>query len=328
MGERDMTTRRALLKLMAAGGCAAAIPTRILAQNWPDRPVKLLVPFAAGGNTDGIARLVGQHLAESLGQNFVVENRVGAGGILAASGLARATPDGYTLMMAALPQLAILPALKDTDYDPIADFAPISNIGSNPFCLVANPEFEPKTLQEFVSYVKARPGKLAYASGGTGSLSHLAMVLLCERAGLKMVHVPYKGGAPAVADVIANQVPVYFANLSEAMPHVGHDVRAYAVSGSRRVAKLSDIPTVAECGYAGFKAETWNGLIAPAKTPESVIEIVAQEAQKALKDPVILKRFEAYGLEPIGSSPAEFKATIDLDVAQWRKTIKYADIKL
>jgi tripartite-type tricarboxylate transporter receptor subunit TctC len=322
-----METRRAALKLLAAA-CAAAIPARAFAQKWPDRPVKLLVPFAAGGNTDGIARLIGQHLSESLGQAVVVENRVGAGGIVATSALARATPDGYTLMMAALPQLAILPALKETDYDPIADFAPISNIGSNPFCLIANPQFEPKTLQEFVDYVKARPGKLAYASGGTGSLSHLAMVLLCERAGLNMVHVPYKGGAPAVADVIANQVPVYFANLSEAMPHVGRDVRAFAVSGSRRVRGLRDVPTVAECGYAGFKAETWNGLIAPAKTPQPVIEIVAREAQKALKDPVIVQRFEAYGLEPIGSSPAEFKATIDEDVGQWRKIIKDANIKL
>jgi tripartite-type tricarboxylate transporter receptor subunit TctC len=154
------------------------------------------------------------------------------------------------------------------------------------------------------------------------------MVLLCERAGLNMVHVPYKGGAPAIGDVIANQLPVYFANLSEAMPHVGHDLRAYAVSGSRRAAKLGDVPTVAECGYAGFKAETWNGLIAPAKTPQTVIDLVAREAQKALKDPAILKRFDAYGVEPIGSSPAEFKATVNEDVAQWRKIIKDADIKL
>ena len=321
-----MATRRALLKFLA--GSAAVIPARAFAQKWPDRPVKLLVPFAAGGNTDGIARLIGQRLSESLGQAFVVENRVGAGGIVATTALARATPDGYTLMMAALPQLAILPVLKQTDYDPIADFAPISNIASNPFCLVANPEFEPKTLQQFVDYVKARPGKLAYASGGTGSLSHLAMVLLCERAGLNMVHVPYKGGAPAVADVIANQVPVYFANLSEAMPHVGHSVRAYAVSGSRRVTKIGDVPTVAECGYPGFKAETWNGLIAPAKTPQTVIELVAGEAQKALNDPLILQRFDGYGVEPIGSSATEFKITIDADVAQWRKTIKDAGIKL
>ncbi len=321
-----MATRRALLKLMAVG--AAAIPVRAFAQKWPDRPVKLLVPFAAGGNTDGIARLIGQHLSESLGQAFVVENRVGAGGIVATSSLARATPDGYTLMMAALPQLAIVPALKETDYDPIVDFAPISNIASNPFCLVANPQFEPKTLLQFVDYVKARPGKVAYASGGTGSLSHLAMVLLCERAGLNMVHVPYKGGAPAVADVIANQIPVYFANLSEAAPHVGHGVRAYAVSGSRRAAKLGDVPTVAECGYAGFKAETWNGLIAPAKTPQSVIDLLAQGAQTALNDPTILQRFDSYGVEPIGSSPAEFKATIAEDVGQWRKTIKQANINL
>ncbi len=154
------------------------------------------------------------------------------------------------------------------------------------------------------------------------------MILLCERAGLNMVHVPYKGGAPAVGDVIANKVPVYFANLSEAMPHVGHDLRAYAVSGSRRVAKIGDVPTVAECGYPGFKAETWNGLIAPAKTPQAIIDLVAREAQKALKDSAILQRFDAYGVEPIGSSAAEFKATIEADLTQWRKTIKAADIKL
>jgi tripartite-type tricarboxylate transporter receptor subunit TctC len=322
-----MTTRRALLKFIA-GGCAAAIPAQGFAQQWPDRPVKLLVPFSPGGNTDGIARLMAKHLSEALGQPFVVENRVGAGGIVATSNLARAAPDGYTLMMAALPQLAILPALKETDYDPIADFTAISNVASNPFCLVANPQFEPETLQDLVAYVKARPGKVAYASGGAGSLSHLAMLLLCQRAGLDMVHVPYKGGAPAIADVIANQVPMYFANLSEAMPHVGRGLRAYAISGERRVASLGSVPTVAECGYPGFKAETWNGLIGPAKTPQSAVELVAGEAQAALKDPAILQRLESYGVVAIGSSPAEFKRTIDEDVLQWRTLIKQAGIKL
>lgn len=322
-----MTTRRALLKSVAAGAVLAGVPARVFAEKWPSRTVKVLVPFAAGGNTDGIARLVAQHLSETLGQTFVVENRAGAGGIVAAGALARATPDGYTLMMAALPQIAILPILQHTDYDPATDFAPITNVASNPFCLVANPQFEPKTLKEFVSYVQARPGKVVYASGGTGSLSHLAMVLLCERAGLKMIHVPYRGGAPAIADVIANQVPVYFANLSEAIPHTGKGLRALAVSGTKRVTKLPDVPTVAESGYPGFRAETWNGLIAPAKTPQFVVDLVANQTRSALKDPAILQRLDAYGVEPIGSTPEEFKQTIAEDVAQWRKTIKDADIK-
>jgi tripartite-type tricarboxylate transporter receptor subunit TctC len=323
-----MTTRRELLAGFAASAALSAFSAPSFAAKWPDHPVKLLVPFAAGGNTDGIARLIGQHLSDKLGAPFIVDNRAGAGGIVAASALARSAPDGYTIMMAALPQIAILPAMKDTDYKPLEDFAAISNVASNPFCLVVNPQFEPKTLADLIAYVKARPGKVVYASGGTGSLSHLAMVLLCERAGLNMIHVPYKGGAPAVADVIGNQVPMYFANLSEAAPHVGHDLRALVVSGSKRTKKLPDVPTVAESGYPGFRAETWNGLIAPAKTPQSVIDVLAVETKNALQDPTILDRLAGYGVEPIGSNPAEFKQTMAEDVAQWRDTIKAAGIQL
>ncbi|MGA2894026.1 MAG: tripartite tricarboxylate transporter substrate binding protein [Xanthobacteraceae bacterium] len=323
-----MTTRRAFLTSLAATALFARSSGRALAEEWPDRPVKILVPFAAGGNTDGIARLIGQYLSTALGQPFVVENRPGAGGVVAASTLARATADGYTLMVAALPQIAILPVLDTVDYDPLTDFTAISNLVSNPFCLVANPQFEPKTLKEFVSYVTARPGQVPYASGGAGSLSHLAMVLLCDRAGLNMIHVPYKGGGPAIEDVIANQVPVYFANLSEAIPHVGKELRAYAVSAAKRTALLPDVPTVAESGYSNFRAETWNGLIAPAKTAPSVVDLIARQAQNALKDQTFLERLDVYGVEPVASTPAEFKRTIQDDVVQWRNTIKQANIKL
>lgn len=323
-----MTTRRAFLTSITAATVLARGLGRALAEEWPDRPVKILVPFAAGGNTDGIARLTGQYLSQALGQSFVVENRPGAGGVVATNTLAHAAADGYTLMMAALPQLAILPVLDTVDYDPLTDFAAISNLVSNPFCLVANPQFEPKTLKEFVSYVTARPGQVPYASGGTGSLSHLAMVLLCERAGLNIIHVPYKGGGPAIADVIADQVPVYFANLSEAIPHAGKELRAYALSASRRSTLLPDVPTVAENGYAGFRAETWNGLIAPAKTAPSIVDLIARQAQNALKDQMFLQQLSVYGVEPVASTPAEFERTIQDDVAQWRNTIKQANIKL
>lgn len=323
-----MTTRRRFMKHLAAGGLAAGLPRLAFAQDWPTRQVSLYVPFAAGGNTDGIARLVGQYMGDKLGQSFVVENRVGAGGMIAASTLARATPDGYTMMVAALPQIAILPAMHKTTYDPAKDFAPISNLASNPFCLVANPKFEPKTLKEFVAYVKARPGKLSYASGGTGSLSHLTMVLFLKRAGLDMVHVPYKGGAPAIVDVLGNQVPVYFGNLSEALPHAGRDLVALAVSGTKRSKKLPDVPTIAESGYPGFRSETWNGLIAPAGTPQAVIDIAAKAAKQAVADPEILKKFDSYGVDPIGSTPKEFADTIAEDIAQWHAAIKAAGIKM
>lgn len=323
-----MTTRRVFMKQVLGAGIATALPFRALASDWPKRPVKLVVPFAPGGNTDGIARLIGQHLGAKLGESFVVENRLGAGGMIAASALARAAPDGYTMMMAALPQIAILPALEKADYDPVKDFTPISNVASNPFCLVSNPDFEPKTLQEFVAYVKARPGKLAYASGGTGSVSHLTMVLFLHRAGLDMVHVPYKGGAPAISDVMGNQVPVYFGNLSEALPQAGRGLRALAVSGVKRAGKLPDVPTVAESGYPGFRSETWNGLIAPAGTPAAIVDVVAAEVKNALRESAILQRFDNYGVDPIGSTPSEFARTIAADIALWGEAIKAANVKL
>jgi tripartite-type tricarboxylate transporter receptor subunit TctC len=321
-----MLTRRSLAGALLGTAIASALPRRAFADSWPKRPVKLIVPFAAGGNTDGIARLVAQYLGDKMGGSFIVENRVGAGGAIAMDAVARSTPDGYTLLLGALPQFAILPSMEKTNYDPVRDFAPISNVASNPFCLVANPQFEPKTLQEFVAYVKARPGQLAYASAGTGSLAHLTMVLLLMRAGLEMLHVPYKGGAPAITDVLGNQVPVYFANLSEALPHAGSALRALAVSATKRVAKLPDVPTVAESGYPGFRSETWNGLLAPAKTPQEVIDLLAAQTQNAAKDTVILQRFDGYGVDPIGADPKEFRDTIVADIAQWGAAVKAAGL--
>jgi tripartite-type tricarboxylate transporter receptor subunit TctC len=323
-----MTTRRKFLKSAAAASMLTVTPLRAFANKWPDRPVKILVPFAPGGNTDGIARMMGQHLSTKLGQQFVIENRTGAGGAIATEATAKADPDGYTLMVVSLAQMAIFPALRPTGYNPLTDFTPISNIASNPFCLVTNPNFEPKTLQEFVAYVKERPGKIVYASGGVGSVGHLTMVMFLQRAGLDMAHAPYKGGAPAIADVVAGHVPAYFGNLSEALPHAGGSLRLLAVSGLKRASKLPNVPTVAESGYPGFQTVTWNGLIAPAKTPGDIVDLLVKEVQVALKDPSILQRLDSYGVDPIGSTPAEFKSTIETDVAQWAKAVKAADIKL
>jgi tripartite-type tricarboxylate transporter receptor subunit TctC len=323
-----MTTRRRVLQGLAGVAAAMALPRYAFAGGWPERPIKMIVPFAPGGNTDGIARIIGNYLSEKLGETFVVDNRPGAGGIVAADALAKASPDGYTMLMVALPQVAIVPVLHKVHYDPVKDFAPICDVASNPFCLVANRDFEAKDIKQFIEYVKARPGKVPYASGGTGSVSHLTMVLFLQRAGLDMVHVPYKGGAPAIADVIAGQVPVYFGNLSEALPHAGRDLNALAVSGAKRSGKLPNVPTIAEVGYPGFKSETWNGVVAPAGTPQEIVDKVATAIQAAVKEKSILDRFDTYGVDAIGAGPAEFKAIMLDDIAKWKSAISAAKITL
>ncbi len=324
-----MITRRLLL------GGAALLPalarTRIAgaADAWPQRPVKVIVPFAAGGNTDGIARVVGQRLSDTLGEQFVVENRPGANGAIAAEAVANSTADGYTLFMAALPQIAIFPAMTKVAYDPVKDFDPVSNVGSNPFALIVHPDFPAKTLKELVAQVQAQPGKIAYASGGTGSLSHLSMVLLLKRAGLDMIHVPYKGGGPAIADLIAGHVPMYFANLSEALPQAKAGmVRVMAVSSETRTAQLPDAPTVAESGYPGFSTLTWNGLMAPAKTPKEIIDRLAAAVAAAVKEPSVAEKLRSYGVDPVGDDPQHFAATIKADIAMWAEAVKLAGVTI
>ena len=252
-----------------------------LAQDWPVRPIKLIVPFAAGGNTDSIARLVSERLTSSLGQPVVVENKLGAGGGIAAEFVAKATPDGYTLLMAAMPVMAILPVISKTNYDPIRDFQPISNIGSNPFVMGVHKSIPANNVQEFVSFVKKNPGKFNFASGGSGSVSHLTPALFLKRADLDMTHIAYKGGAPAVADLLSGNVQMYFGNLSELQPHVsGGLIKIIGVSSERRASQLPLVPTIAESGYPGFKTITWNGLMAPANTPQ----VVVQKLSDAVKD--------------------------------------------
>lgn len=317
-----------LLVLCCAAVIVAASPAG--AQTWPTRPVKIFVPYAAGGNTDGNARLIAVALTKSLGQQFLVENRPGANGAIAAELVARAAPDGYTLFMSALPQIAIFPVMTKVGYDPIKDFAPVSNVSTNPFVIVVNTKLIPaNSLADFVNYVKARPGQLTYASAGIGSLSQLSMVLFLKNAGLEMQHAPYKGGAPAITDVIAAQVPVYFANLSEALPHTKTDsVKLLAVSSLQRVPQLPDVPTVAEAGYKGFETLTWNGLLAPAKTPKPIIDKLAGEIQRAVKDPTMRERLNAYGVNPLGNSPEEFAAEIKSDVAKWTEAVRISGAKM
>jgi tripartite-type tricarboxylate transporter receptor subunit TctC len=321
-----MVTRRALLACAALGPILARAKA---AEAWPQRPVKIVVPFAAGGNTDGIARVIGQNLSESFATQFVIENKPGADGAIAAEAVKVASADGYTLFMAALPQIAIFPAMTKVAYDPVKDFAPISNVGSNPFALIVHPSFPAQNLAELVAYVRSKPGEITYASGGTGSLGHLSMALFAKRAGLEMTHVPYKGGGPAIADVIAGHVPMYFANLSEALPQAkGGTVRAIAVSSEVRTRQLPEVPTVAESGFPGFRTVTWNGLMAPAATPKAIVDLLASAVAKAVKDQGVSQKLTGYGVDPVGDDPAHFASTIAIDVAMWSEAIKLAGVTL
>jgi tripartite-type tricarboxylate transporter receptor subunit TctC len=306
---------------LSAGGAGA--------QTWPQRPVRIVVPYAAGGNTDGIARVIAAKLSQSFDQQFVVENRPGANGIVATELVVNAAPDGYTLLMSTVGQVAVNPAMTKVTFDPLKDLAPVSNVASNPFVLAIYKDVPAKNLQEFVAYVKAHPGELSYGSGGVGSIGHLSSALFAKRAGLDMSHAAYRGGGPAVADLVGGHIPMYFANQSEVAPYEGQNViRLIAVSSLKRSPKLPGVPTVAEQGYPGFETLTWNGLMAPAKTSPEIIERVASATAKAVHDPAVLERFAAYGVDPIGNTPAEFAAEIRKDIPLWGEAVKISGARL
>ena len=305
---------------------ACALATSAAAQDWPAKPVRVVVPYAPGGNTDQIARLTAERLTAALGQQFIVDNRAGAGGAIAADYVAKQPADGYTLFVGALSQFGPVPLTQKVGYDPIKDFTPISNIGANGFVIAVNAGVPVGNLKEFIEYVKARPGQLNYGSGGAGSLTHLAAALFLQRAGLNMVHVPYKGGAPALADTIGGQVQMYAGSPSELIAHAkGGKLKLLGITAERRNAALPDVPAIAEL-YPGFKAETWNGLLAPAGLPRPVVDRLAQEMQKAMKDPAFLDRLAKMGLDPVPTTPAEFGASIRSEYAMWRDVIKAAGL--
>ncbi|MBV8744216.1 MAG: tripartite tricarboxylate transporter substrate binding protein [Xanthobacteraceae bacterium] len=313
----------AFIALLAPGALNSAH-----SQTWPQRPVTVVVPFAAGGNTDGIGRSIAQWLSDRLGQQFVVENRAGAGGAIAAEMVAKAPADGYTLFVAALPQIAIVPAISQTRYDPVKDFAPISVVGTNPFVLAVNKDVPVKSIPEFISYVRQAPQPLSYASAGIGSLNHLSMALLLKLAGIEMIHVPYKGNAPAISDVVAGHVPAIFTNLSDALPQAAAgSIRLIGVSSETRAPQIPDVPTVAEQGFPTFKTRTWNALMAPAKTDPAIIARVATEVAAAAKDPRFAEGLNHLGVDPLGNSPAEFAALIAADIPFWAEAVKIAGAK-
>jgi tripartite-type tricarboxylate transporter receptor subunit TctC len=301
------------------------------AQTWPTRPVKVLVPFAAGGNIDVMGRLASQRLSEAFGYQFVVENRVGGNGILATEAVVKAPADGYTLLWASTNVIAIFPAIQKVGYDPQKDLAPVSLFSSAPQALVVNPKFPAKNLQEFVAYVRAQPQKLAYAGGGgPGSASNLIMSIFLKRAGIEMSNVSYRGTAPALQDLIGGHIPTMFVPISEALPQARAGlIRMLAVSSGTRSSEAPEVPTVAEQGYPGFQAVSWVGMMGPAKLPKPIIDRMSSELGRALKDPKFLEQVHNSGAEAAAdTSPAEFGSFIAKEIPLWGEAVKTAGVTL
>ncbi len=323
-------TRRLVMQSIAAATGALALPGLARAQGaYPQRAVRLLVPFAAGGNIDVMGRIMASRLSETMGQQFVVENRVGGGGILATETVARAQPDGYTLLWASTNVIAIVPAMGKVSYDPLKDLAPISSLGTSPQVLVVHGKLPVKSVADFVAWVKAQPQKLAYAGGGgPGSASNLIMSLFLRRAGLEMTNVSYRGTAPALNDVIAGHIPVTFVPMSEA--HAQKDnanLRILAVSSVKRSVRMPDVPAIAET-FAGFNAVSWTGMLAPAGTPKDIVDKLGSEMVKAVKDPKFIETLVNNGVEPMAEGPDKFAAFITQEMPNWAEAVKIAGVKL
>jgi tripartite-type tricarboxylate transporter receptor subunit TctC len=305
--------------------CSALILSRgAIAETYPSRPVKIVVPFPAGGSNDIIARIVAQKLAERNGQPFVVENRGGAGGNIGAEAVAISDPDGYTLLLTAPPPLTTNIALyKKLNFDPSSAFAPIALIASVPIVLVVHPSLGVKTLKQLVALAKEKPGTLDFGSSGIGSTNHLAGELLKSMTGIDIVHVPYKGAAPAMNDLIAGHIPMMFDNMPALLPQVqAKSITAIAVAGATRASTLPDVPTVAESGVPGFDVFSWFGLVAPAKTPARVLARLQNEVEAILKMPDMRQRFVELGAEPGTISGEAFGKFLADDTAKWTKIIQ------
>jgi tripartite-type tricarboxylate transporter receptor subunit TctC len=336
---------RATMRVRTIGTClppravlgAAAVFSAMLAgiagvdaQQWPVKPVRLVVPFAPGGATDVLGRIASEKFSERIGQPVVIENKPGAGGSLAASMVARAAPDGHTLFIASSPSFVVAKALSDNPgFDPLKDFVAITLLATQGMLLNLHPSLKPNTVAEFVAYAKANPGKLSYATPGIGTPHHLAMELLKLSAGIDVVHVPYRGGGPMTKDVVAGAVPVMFGSYVIAGPYLKSGrLKAIGASTIARIPQAPEIKPIAEQGYPGFDVESWFGLVAPTGTPAPVVAKIAKEMQAALQIPEIMDRMSKIGLDPAPLLTVEqYSARLKGDVAKWSKVVMAAKIK-
>ena len=318
------------MRIISGAVIALAFSLQTFAQNYPVKPVRLIVPFAAGGNVDITARQIAPGLSELLGQNFIVDNRVGAGGVIGAEAVAKAAPDGYTLMMGSNSTVSVAPSLyPKLAYHPVRDFAPVSLVATTPFVLVVHPSVPARSVKELIALAKTKSGRLAMASGGTGSSNHLVGELFQSLTGAKFTHVPYKGAGPAGVDLMAGQVDLLFDQLSSSVgPLKSGRIRALAVTSAARTAIFPDIPTMKEAGVADFEVTNITGVLAPAGTSAEIITRLNAAISKVLGSASVKERFAGLALEPSTSTPDQFSAYIKEDFARWTKVVKDASIKV
>lgn len=312
--------------------CALALAALALsaqAQDYPSKPVRLIVPFGTGGATDSSARAVADKLSRRLGQPVVIENRAGAGGDIGTLYVAQSNPDGYTLLLALDATMVVNPFTHPKiQFDTLKDFAPVTKLGDVALMLAAHPALPAKNLAELLAYSKANPGKLSYSTGGTGSTTHVAGELLKQRTGLDMTHIPYKSGGLAVMDAVGGQVQLSYTAVAGASAQVkAGRLAGIGVSTARRVGFLAEVPTFIEQGLVGFEAISWVGILVPAKTPNAIVERLHGDITAVLKEPDVRERFAALGIEPVGNTPGEFAAQMRADLARWKEVVERGRIK-
>ncbi len=323
-----LPSRRGVLAGIAASTLAA--PTIRAQGTFPNRPITIVVPFAAGGSTDIVARLVAQQMSQTIGQQVIVENRAGAGGNIGSRGVATAAPDGHTILMGTISTHALNTAvMKKMPYDPVTDFEPISLLAIVPNVMVVHPSFPAKTVKECIDLLKANPDKYSYASSGIGTPLHLSGELFKTLAGVKMVHVPYRGAGPALNDVVANAVPVMFDNLPSSAQFIRQGtLRGLAILTKERAPTFPDLPTMAESGLPTYETYTWNALFAPAKTPPEIVARLNREANAALADPLVKQRLTDVSATILGSTPEQLRAHVQAELAKWVPIAKAAGIEV
>lgn len=313
---------------LSCGVGALASPSLATAQEYPSKPIRFVVPFAAGGGTDALTRIIGQKLAEAMGQPVVIDNRPGASGVIGADIVAKAVPDGYTLIMI-LSSHVINPSLyKKLPYDTINDFSPVAMVNAAPRMLVINPAVPARTLKEFIAYGKANPGRMNYATGGSGTLAHLAAEMLNSFAGIKIVHITYKGGGPLLIALLANEAQMTFGSPSTVLPHVkAGKLRALGTTSSKRSEMMPDVPTMHEAGIPGYEAVEWNAVLAPARTPTAIISKLNREIQLVLARPDIKKTLADLGNEGLGGTPEQCGSYLKSEMAKYARIVKAAGLQ-